>query len=353
MEVEDEASSSASRLADVADHSSSPIRSSAVYKFKQQNLPGWKPALTPSCVITIFLLLGVVFIPIGLICLRASQNIVEIRYRYDSDCIPEPYKVDKIGYIKDSSISKKCIRKIKVHGNMKAPIFIYYELDNYYQNHRRYVKSRNDKQLLHGLNQTNTHSCSPLQSSNGIPIVPCGLIAWSLFNDTFDFKKGHKEEHLRINRRNISWRSDRERKFGKDVYPFNFQNGSLIGGASLDPNLPLSEQEDLIVWMRTSALPKFRKLYGVITEDLGANTIISIQISNNYNTYSFGGTKSIILTTPSWLGRSKNNFLGFAYLLTGFSSVLLAIFFALIHVKNPRPHGDPTYQALNRKSSSS
>lgn len=27
------------------------------------------------------------------------------------------------------------------------PIYIYYELTNYFQNHRRYVKSRNDEQL--------------------------------------------------------------------------------------------------------------------------------------------------------------------------------------------------------------
>jgi hypothetical protein len=30
---------------------------------------------------------------------------------------------------------------------MEAPIFVYYELENFYQNHRRYVKSRSYKQL--------------------------------------------------------------------------------------------------------------------------------------------------------------------------------------------------------------
>ena len=30
---------------------------------------------------------------------------------------------------------------------MKAPVYVYYELDNFYQNHRRYVKSRSDSQL--------------------------------------------------------------------------------------------------------------------------------------------------------------------------------------------------------------
>ncbi|KAI3682681.1 hypothetical protein L1987_82839 [Smallanthus sonchifolius] len=47
-----------------------------------------------------------------------------------------------------------------------------------------------------------------------------------------------------------------------DVFPKNFQNGSLIGSGRLNESIPLNEQEDLIVWMRTVALPMFRKLYG-------------------------------------------------------------------------------------------
>ncbi|KAI3811900.1 hypothetical protein L1987_16596 [Smallanthus sonchifolius] len=50
--------------------------------------------------------------------------------------------------------------------------------------------------------------------------------------------------------------------FGSDVFPKNFQNGSLIGSDRLNESIPLNEQEDLIVWMRTDALPMFRKLYG-------------------------------------------------------------------------------------------
>ena len=44
-----------------------------------------------------------------------------------------------------------------------------------------------------------------------------------------------------MDKKDISWKSDREHKFGKDVYPSNFQNGSLIGGAKLDPNISVCE----------------------------------------------------------------------------------------------------------------
>lgn len=83
-----------------------------------------------------------------------------------------------------------------------------------------------------------TSSCKPEESKNGLPTVPCGLIAWSLFNDTYTFIRGRTE--LKVNRKNIAWKSDRDHKFGKYVYPFNFQNGTLIGGGKLDPRIPVS-----------------------------------------------------------------------------------------------------------------
>ena len=102
----------------------------------------------------------------------------------------------------------------------------------------RYVKSRSNKQLCFGAKYT-AESCSPIQwDDNGFPIVPCGLIAWSLFNDTYGFTYGSKE--IKVNRKNISWKSDREHKFGENVFPSNFQNGSFIGGGKLDPTLPVS-----------------------------------------------------------------------------------------------------------------
>jgi hypothetical protein len=101
----------------------------------------------------------------------------------------------------------------------------------------RYVKSRNDAQLKDG-NSDDISSCKPEYLSNGSAIVPCGLIAWSLFNDTYKFSRNNQQ--LAVNKKDISWKSDREHKFGKNVYPKNFQSGALKGGASLDPNISVS-----------------------------------------------------------------------------------------------------------------
>lgn len=88
------------------------------------------------------------------------------------------------------------------------------------------------------MGHNDTSSCQPEESNKDLPIVPCGLIAWSLFNDTYTFIRGRSE--LKVNRKDIAWKSDRDHKFGKHVYPFNFQNGTLIGGAKLDPKIPVS-----------------------------------------------------------------------------------------------------------------
>lgn len=102
------------------------------------------------------------------------------------------------------------------------------------------MKSRNDVQLRGsgGDDGSDTSGCDPESSNDGKPIVPCGLIAWSLFNDTYKFSINTQE--LAVNKKGISWKSDRDHKFGSNVFPKNFQSGKLIGGAKLNDSIPVS-----------------------------------------------------------------------------------------------------------------
>ena len=89
-------------------------------------------------------------------------------------------------------------------------------------------------------------ACKPEDTTpDGTIIVPCGLIAWSLFNDTYSFSRN--DNQLAVNKKGISWKSDRDNKFGSDVFPKNFQNGTLIGGGSLNTSIPVSLLS-LLVW---------------------------------------------------------------------------------------------------------
>jgi hypothetical protein len=59
---------------------------------------------------------------------------------------------------------------------------MYYGLTNFYQNHRRYVKSRDDNQLLGRLDSEPSSDCAPFDVNDGKCIAPCGAIANSLFS---------------------------------------------------------------------------------------------------------------------------------------------------------------------------
>ncbi|CAM0870352.1 unnamed protein product [Alopecurus aequalis] len=311
-------------------------------KFSQQELPACKPLLTPGIVIAAFSIIGILFVPIGLASLFASREVVELLHRYDLSCVDVD---DKVGFIQNPKSDKTCTVNMTVPKYMKSPIHVYYQIGNFYQNHRRYVKSRSDKQLRYKSAVHLTKECEPEDKVGGAPIVPCGLVAWSLFNDTFTIKVNGKTTE--VNKKDIAWKSDKNSKFGKDIYPSNFQKGSLIGGAKLNESIPLSEQEDLIVWMRTAALPTFRKLYGRIEKDIMANDNITVVIQNNYNTYSIGGSKAVVLSTASWIG-GKNNFIGIAYLTVGGLCLFLALGFLVLYMAKPRTLGDPLHMSWNR-----
>jgi hypothetical protein len=61
-------------------------------------------------------------------------------------------------------------------------VYLYYKLQRFYQNHRRYVKSRDDSQL-HGRDTPVQSVCDPLATTaDGQAYAPCGFIANSMFN---------------------------------------------------------------------------------------------------------------------------------------------------------------------------
>jgi hypothetical protein len=102
----------------------------------------------------------------------------------------------------------------------------------------RFVKGRNDEQMRDSGKASSTSGCDHQSHVKGEPIVPCGIAAWSMFNDTYSFSR--KNMSLAINRKGISWKSDRDHKYGSNVFPSNFQKGPIIGGAHLDEKIPVN-----------------------------------------------------------------------------------------------------------------
>lgn len=173
----------------------------------------------------------------------------------------------------------QCSLRFYIPEEIKPPVYVYYRLTNYYQNHRRYVKSSNQNQLKgQHVDYGALSSCDPLRTpgdNHSAIYFPCGLIANSFFNDSFgqptlmNPSGTDSEEPLVYNmsNRGIAWGSD------SDLYGVNpgYDNSQILpppnwekmypnGYTSDEPPPQLKHWEEFQNWMRTAGLPTFSKL---------------------------------------------------------------------------------------------
>ena len=126
-----------------------------------------------------FSAVGVLFVALGFACRAASAAVVELRLQYDG-AGADAAALAACGVGAAYNGTRRCRLSLTVpDGGMHGPLFVYYELTNFYQNHRRYIKSRDDLQLA-GLVSTTPDTlinCDPLRVNpqTGKVLHPCGL----------------------------------------------------------------------------------------------------------------------------------------------------------------------------------
>lgn len=339
--------------------------------FRQQRLKAWQPILSPQSVLPLLILVACIFAPIGIGLIISATNIQDlvidysrcgeeasrdafeeipsqhVRYHFKKSVSTRPtWKVNDGGDNEDV-----CTLRFQVPNNIKRSIFIYYKLTNFFQNHRKYVSSFDIGQLAGQAisAQDLDSSCDPLRISSDKAVFPCGLIANSMFNDTFSSVLAGQDgtDDYILTNQGISWSSDRTR-FKKTSYnasqivpPPNWAK-SFPDGYSSD-NIPdLHTWGEFQVWMRTAALPTFYKLaLKNNTSELHSGNY-SVDIGLNYPVISFGGTKSFVLTTSGIIG-GRNMSLGIVYCVVAGISAIFAIIFLLKVIIQPRAMGDHSY----------
>lgn len=170
-----------------------------------------------------------------------------------------------------------CVLSITFPNNIKPPILFYYRLTNFYQNHRRYVKSVDIDQLKgkhRSAADIRSGDCDPLDvaPNDGRPYYPCGLIANSMFNDTFgnltvsNRQGSESSDFYNMTTAGTSWSHEGD-LYGKTAYrpdevvpPPNWQEQYPEDGYNSTELPDLHTWEQFQVWMRTAGLPTFSKL---------------------------------------------------------------------------------------------
>ncbi|OMJ80577.1 hypothetical protein SteCoe_19118 [Stentor coeruleus] len=291
--------------------------------FHKRSIKFYKPIPTIKSAAIIFSVLGVIFIIVGAVLLAYSLKTIEYKARYDNKDECQHTTWDK---------NRTCEVEFEIDKKMEKPVLFYYQLNNFYQNHRRYVKSKSAQQLKYAnmSKEEVSNDCDPIitmkdlgraqedllpgvreyYESDDKVALPCGLIAKTFFNDTYEIF--HGDLKITIDETDIAWPSDKKNIKSVDDEAANYWTNV--------------SDEHFIVWMRTSGLPNFRKLWGRIYEDLEGK--YTVRILSKYDVTDFNGEKYVVISTANALG-GDNTFLGIAYIVVGGVVLIVALAFVI------------------------
>lgn len=349
--------------------------------FRQQRLKAWQPIMTPKSVIPFLFLLALIFGPLGIGILHATTQVQYLSIDY-TNCaekastrysnVPQEHtgyhfnkrSVDPEFQWRRSTVEDAfgdeidvCNIQFNLARDINPPIYMYYHLTNFFQNHRKYVESYDLEQLKGiAVEPDNVDdNCRPLrfvgEGDNQKTVYPCGLIANSFFNDSIsnltllNARSTQDNQTYVMSQTGISWSSDVNHKYKKTEYnpddivpPPNWYK--MFPQGYNESNIPDLQHWELFQnWMRTAGLSSFYKLYGLNrTETLTSGTY-EVQIIMNYPVSIFDGTKSLIITTSSIFG-GRNLSLGIIYCVIGALSILLGVIFLIQTIVKPRKVGD-------------
>lgn len=199
---------------------------------------------------------------------KSSNSSASALWKRNVQSIRPPYSTVNITH------TPVCTLQFTIPNDIGSPVYLYYRLSNFYQNHRRYVKSLDTSQLKGNALSNGTiggSACNPLKNAqNGKAYYPCGLIANSIFNDTLNSPiavntpGSSASVTYRMTNQSIAWGSDaslyKKTKYKPwEVEPPPDWHARYPNGYS-DGIPDLSKYEEFQVWMRTAGLPTFSKL---------------------------------------------------------------------------------------------
>ena len=260
------------------------IKSTQSQPLIQQDLKRLRLRSTPYCTSVLFYLLGVIYLVFLCLYGLSMSQVNEVEIDYGSTC----------------GTNSSCILTFDVPDKIRAPFGLYYRLSNFFQLHRTIANSFSSDQLRGKIaSESELEQCQPQTYINDTVhnsnlYVPCGLLPYRVFNDTFSLLgfSGLVEQGITLN-------VDRNDLYKTPNNEYNLSS-RWLRDSGLFPNE--MQDEHFIAWMRQSSFAPFRKLYAISSDqDLPSGTY-QIVIQNNYPLSSFKGTKSFVISEIRMFG---------------------------------------------------
>jgi len=220
---------------------------------------------------------------------------------------------------------------------------MYYVVDPFFQNYNRYVLTVYHNQL-HGkkIGKGSLSRCKntdSLTTPSGKEMVPCGLMATSVFNDTFEIVAHNGESGVTIDQTGIAWKSDVDRFENPEGYGEAGKEKSWI--VDRYPGFPQgAKNEHFVAWMRPEAYPSVRKPYGWLREkSLRKGDTLTLRINASFPTESLEASKELVLTTVTAFG-GRNDAFGIFLIAVGLICFMLGVTTLGIGLICPRRPGE-------------
>lgn len=358
--------------------------------FSQQRLAAVNPVFSARTMIPLLIALGAILVPLGVGLWYASEQIQDISIQYtqcefeansdywtpipwdyvtyqvkNTSQIPQPmWKLKKDLSYQWPEEQNVCEIQFDVPVELKGPLHFFYNLKNFYQNHRRYAKSFSEDQILGTaasadvVENTAGINCEPLAlDPSGKIIYPCGLIANSLFNDTYSsvfLGVNGTDQNYTMTNKGIAWSTNHNRykktkyNYTQIVPPPNWIK--MFPDGYNATNVPdILQWEEFQNWMYTSAFADFRKLALQNTQQSMPAGTYQVDIGLHFPVVPYKGEKYFLLSQSNLIG-GKNPFLGFLWIATGGVCLLLGIFVLIMNIVRPRKAGDVNMLSWNREA---
>jgi len=328
----------------------------------QQSLSNAQVTCTSRSLFILLIVLGSVSLVSWGILSSASNNAYEFHVMYEAGhdaefSIPSGvHAYDATSACDVGMHGASCNVSFFVPRRTEGPVWLMYRLTNTHQNHNAYFESRDSLQMRgetgsnmcalmdehrSGIGRT-IDDCDPSTEDGCEYLSPCGLVAQTLFNDTFraidrssctcasappaalpsDFDCSAcvhvtplllSEDVVNAHHADF-FKND-------DDYPFEPHTRYLY---ERFPNVVNASQgitsHAAITWLQPAALSDFKKRYARIRvagddDVLQANTQISLEITSNFPAADYAGTKSVVLLAGDGL-RNSDTSLASLFLIT-------------------------------------